>query len=163
MATFSRSRRDTAEVPHSPQAVWDVLSDPDAVARLTPLVSRIDVRDADESRATWVWHLQGVQLPGRVVDLTMTEQMSFEPHRRIGFDHAPLTHHFEAGADGCYALEPVDGHTRLTIDLTISARLPLPGLARRAVGSAMAQVLRHMGSRFAMHLLEELDRRSDAA
>lgn len=157
MATFSRSRRDSAHVPHPPQAVWDLLVDPDVVARLTPLVARIEVRDAGDASATWVWHLQGVPLAGKVIDLTMTEEMTFDPLRRIGFDHAELSHTLEAGAEGCYELEPEDGGTRLGIDLTVSARLPLPSLARPAVNAAMAQVLRFMGSRFAAHLQHELD------
>ena len=45
MATFSRTRRDTAVVSHPVDAVWDVLVDPAAVARLTPLVASIDVDD----------------------------------------------------------------------------------------------------------------------
>ena len=53
MATFSRTRRDVAEVPHPVDAVWGLLVDPDAVARLTPLVVSIDV-DGD---GRWVWCL----------------------------------------------------------------------------------------------------------
>ncbi len=154
MATFSRSRHDTADVPHGVDAVWDLLCDPAAVARMTPMVARIEA-DGD----TWVWHLRGVPLPGKVVDLTMTERMEFEPQRRIGFTHEPLTSGIVAGAEGHYALEPAESGTTLTIDLTITARLPLPGMAGPAVRSAMSQVLRHMGDRFAANMLRELDRR----
>lgn len=155
MATFSRTRRDTADIGHDVDAVWELLSEPATVARLTPLVARIEA-DGD----TWVWHLQGVPLAGRVVDLTMTEQMTFAPRTRIAFTHEPLTSGIVAGAEGHYGLEPVDDGTRLTIELTVTARLPLPAVARPAVQSAMSQVLRHMGGRFAANMLRELDHRT---
>jgi carbon monoxide dehydrogenase subunit G len=157
VAVFSRTRQDTAEIPHPVEDVWALLVDPGAVARLTPMVSRIDARGDD----VWVWCLQGVPLSGKVVDLTMTEQMSFEPQTRIDFTHEPLESGIVAGAQGFYELEPSDAGTRLTIDLTVSARLPLPGLARPAVQTAMAQVLRHMGTRFASNMLRELGGAAD--
>jgi len=155
VATFTRSRRDTADVPHPVEAVWDLLVDPDAVARMTPLVARIEARDD-----RWRWCLQGVPLPGRSLDLTMDEDMTFRPQSRIEFTHPPLERHLQAGASGHYALEPSAAGTLLTIDLTVSARLPLPGLAGPAVTTTMAQVLRQMGTRFATNLLAELERRA---
>jgi carbon monoxide dehydrogenase subunit G len=158
VATFTRNRRDTADVPHPVEAVWDLLVDPDAVARLTPMVTRIEA-DGDH----WLWCLQGVPLTGRALDLSMSETMTFEPQTRIGFTHAPLERHLQAGAEGHYGLEPIDAGTRLTIDLTVSARLPVPGVARPAVQTAMAQVLRHMGTRFAANMLAELERRGSGS
>ena len=152
MATFTRTRRDTADVPHPVDEVWNLLIDPDAIARLTPLVSKIAVDD----QGRWVWALQGVPMPGRRLDLTMTEEMAFTPQSRIEFTHAPLEDGARAGADGFYALEPIDEGTRLTIELTITARLPLPGLARPAVQATMHQVLNQMGNRFATNMLREL-------
>ena len=154
MGEFSRTRRDTAEVPHAVGAVWDVLADPAAVARLTPLVSSIDVDDQQR----WVWSLRGVPVPGRRLDLTMTEEMTFRPLTRIEFTHPPFSRAVEAGAEGHYALEPVASGTRLTIELTVTARLPLPALAAPAVHTVMHQVLDRMGDRFAANLLAELDR-----
>ncbi len=153
MATFTHTRRDTAEIPHPVEAVWDLLVDPDAIARFTPLVARIDVDD--EGR--WVWCLSRVPLPGRRLDLTMTEDMTFTPHTRIEFTHGPLTDGVRAGAEGHYGLEPTDAGTRLSIELTVSARLPIPGVARPAVQAAMQQVLNQMGNRFSAHLLAELE------
>jgi carbon monoxide dehydrogenase subunit G len=153
VATFRRTRRDTADVPHPVDAVWDLLVDPDAVARLTPLVSGIAV----DHEGRWVWSLRRVPVPGRVLDLTMTEEMTFTPQSRIEFTHAPLEDSARAGADGFYALAPVGEGTRLTIELTVTARLPLPGLARPAVEVAMQQVLTQMGNRFATNMLRELE------
>ena len=152
MATFTRTRRDTADVPHPVADVWNLLVDPDAIARLTPLVSTIAV----DGQGRWVWALQGVPVPGRRLDLTMTEVMAFTPQSRIEFTHDPLEDGARAGADGFYALEPSDEGTRLSIELTITARLPLPGLARPAVEATMHQVLNQMGNRFATNMLREL-------
>jgi carbon monoxide dehydrogenase subunit G len=152
VATFARTRRDTADVPHPVDAVWDLLVDPDAIARLTPLVAAIVVDD----QGRWVWSLQRVPVPGRRLDVTMTEEMTFTPQSRIEFSHAPLEDGVRAGADGFYALEPVDDGTRLTIELTVTARLPLPSLARPAVEATMQQVLNQMGNRFAANMLREL-------
>ncbi len=153
MATFSRTRRDVAEVPHSVDAVWALLVDPAAVARLTPLVASIDV----DGEGRWIWCLQRVPLPGRRLDLTMTEEMTFTPRSRIEFTHPPLGQGVKAGAEGHYELEPQgDDATRLGIELTVTAQLPLPGVARRAVEGAMQQVLTQMGNRFAHNMLREL-------
>lgn len=152
MATFARTRRDTADIPHPVDAVWDLLVDPDAIARLTPLVADIDV----DGQGRWVWALQGVPVPGRRLDLTMTEEMTFTPQSRIEFAHAPLDGGVRAGAEGHYALEPIDSGTRLSIELTVTARLPLPGLARPAVEATMQRVLNQMGNRFAANMLREL-------
>ena len=152
MATFTRTRKDTADVPHPVEAVWGLLVDPDAIARLTPLVSRIAVDD----QGRWVWSLQRVPVPGRLLDLSMTQEMTFTPQRRIEFTHTPLEDGARAGADGFYGLEPIDDGTRLTIEITVTARLPLPGLARPAVEATMQQVLTQMGNRFAANMLREL-------
>lgn len=152
MAIFTSTRRDVADVPHDATLVWDLLVDPGAVARLTPLVSSIEVDD----RGRWVWSLQRVPVPGRRLDLTMTEEMTFTPRSRIEFTHGPLGNGIRAGARGHYALEPDGAGTRLAIELTVSARLPLPGLARPAVEVAMQQVLGQMGNRFATNMQREL-------
>lgn len=152
MATFTRTRKDTADVPHPVEAVWGLLVDPDAIARLTPLVSRIVV----DGQGRWVWSLQRVPVPGRLLDLSMTQEMTFTPQRRIEFTHTPLEDGVRAGADGFYGLEPIDDGTRLTIEITVTARLPLPGLARPAVEATMQQVLTQMGNRFAANMLREL-------
>lgn len=155
MAVFSSTRRDVADVPHPVDAVWEILVDPAAVARMTPLVASIDV----DEQGRWVWCLQRVPLPGHRFDLAMTEEMEFTPRRRIDFRHGPLGDGSRAGAAGHYLLEPRDGATRLSIELTVTAQLPLPGLARGAVEPAMQRVLTQMGNRFAANMLDELGRR----
>jgi carbon monoxide dehydrogenase subunit G len=152
MATFTSTRRDVADVPHEVDAVWELLVDPDAVARLTPLVKSIEV----DGGGRWLWTLQRVPVSGRRFDLTMTEEMTFTPKRRIEFTHGPLGDGIRAGADGHYLLQPVDGGTRLSIEITVTAQLPLPRLTGAAVRVVMHQVLTHMGDRFADNMLAEL-------
>lgn len=152
MAVFSSTRRDVAEVPHPVDEVWAILADPSAVARLTPLVTSIEVDDQDR----WVWTLQRVPLSGRRLDLTMVEEMTFAPRSRIDYTHGPLSTTARAGAEGFYGLEQVEAGTRLSIELTVSVQLPFPSLARRAVEPAMQQVLHQMGNRFAAGMLKEL-------
>ena len=41
MATFTGRRHDVAEIPHPVEAVWELLVDPQQVARMTPLVHSI--------------------------------------------------------------------------------------------------------------------------
>ncbi len=53
-----------------------------------------------------MWCLQRVPVPGRRLDVTMTEEMTFTPQSRIEFTHAPLEDGVRAGADGFYGLEP---------------------------------------------------------
>ena len=156
MATFSGRRHDVAEVPYPVEAVWELLVDSAEVARMTPLVHSIEVDD----QGRWVWHLRKVPLLGRGIDLTMTEEMDFTPTSRIEFRHGPLGGGSRAGAEGHYALESVAGRTRLEIDLTVRAQLPVPGVTRAAVQPAMHGVLAQMGHRFAANMLAELRRRS---
>ena len=156
MATFAGRRHDVAEVPHPVDAVWDLLVDPDQVARMTPLVHAIEVDDRDR----WVWHLRKVPLLGRGVDLTMTQEMDFTPTSRIEFRHGALGPGSRAGAEGFYSLGSVPAGTRLEIDLTVRVQLPVPGLTRAAVQTAIHGVLAQMGHRFAANLLAELRRRS---
>jgi carbon monoxide dehydrogenase subunit G len=89
----------------------------------------------------------------------MTQEMTFRRPELIEFTHPPLDRVLAAGAEGSYTLEPVDQGTRLSIDLTVTARLPLPGLAAPAVHTVMQQVLDRMGSRFATNLTTELEGR----
>ncbi|WP_432476811.1 SRPBCC family protein [Nocardioides sp. GXQ0305] len=155
MATFSGRRHDVAEVPHPVEAVWELLVDPDQIARMTPLVHSIEVDEQER----WVWHLHKVPLLGRGVDLTMTQEMDFTPTSRIDFRHPPLGPRSRAGAEGHYLLAPVHGATRLEIDLTVRVQLPVPGVTRAAVQPAIHGVLVQMGHRFATNLLAELRRR----
>ena len=52
MATFTTANRSTATITADVDAVWDVLTDPDLVARLTPFLQSVE-----EEGTHWVWRM----------------------------------------------------------------------------------------------------------
>lgn len=160
MAVFEASNQSEETVPHSRESIWAVLTDPALLARLSPLVNRIDSdggRIAAEGthHAHWVWHLAGISALGITIDPSFRERMTFVDGHKIEFAHDP-EHHERAGADGRYLLDEVDGGTHLSIDLTIHVELPLPRTAGPAVRRVMHGVMQRTGDRFAHNLLEHL-------
>lgn len=152
MATFSSRNQSTAVVPAPRAAIWKVLTDPDSLARLTPLVKAIA---ADGDR--WCWQLGGISGLGITVSPNFLEQMSFVEGQRIEFRPADGEDQ-RAGAEGTYLLaDAPDGATELAIDITITVDLPLPRAARRAVEKVMATTMAKTGDRFARNLYEALD------
>jgi hypothetical protein len=58
----------------------------------------------------------------------------------LAYEHAPegmswtmVEGRLQTGQEGVYTLEPVDGATRVTYDLTIHHSLPLPGFVRSRI------------------------------
>lgn len=152
MTRFSASTQSEAVISAERDAVWDILTDPAAVTRLTPFVGQIEVVDD-----LWVWHMSGI--PGLPVSFapTFTERMHFEPRTRIDYEHAPRGRHEPAAVDGWYTLADHPEGTRLGIRLEMCVSLPLPKLAAPMVQRAIKQVLDMMGNRFASKMLAELD------
>ncbi len=153
MTTFSSRNRSKARVPARRDAIWEILSQPDSLAALTPLVKGIEA-DGD----TWCWQLAGISALGVSVAPSFTEAMSFEEGRHIGFRHDPPDKNGErAGANGNYDLrDAADGATELAIDITICVELPLPRLSRRAVEKVMATTMAKTGDAFARNLYQRL-------
>ena len=153
MVTFSSRNTSVAVVPAGRERIWAVLRDADSLAALTPLVQSIDV-----SEDVWVWHLRGISAVGVSVTPSFTELMSFDAPNQIRFAHQPPNGRNErAGAGGTYGLERIDdGHTRLSIDITLCVELPLPSLSRRVVEATIASMMQRMGDRFATNLYERL-------
>lgn len=184
MTTFSATKKSEATVAHPRQLVWEVLTDPDTVARLTPMVRSITAR-GDQ----WRWQLARMSVLGQSFELAFTEAMTYDPMSTIIFRHAPQADE-RAGTDGRYELSDagrdsagrdgadrdstgrdsagrdsggeggVDrGSTHLRIALTVTADLPFPRLAKPAVQAAMHAVLTAMGSGFGRSLEKELKTR----
>ena len=153
MTRFESRNVSEADVPSSRQAIWDVLSDPDLLARFTPLIRAIHP-DGD----LWCWQLSGISALGVEVAPSFSERMKLVDLERIDFRHDPPKGAQErAGADGVYTLEDLGhGVTRLFIDLTIWVDLPLPKLSRRAVERVMAETMDRTGDRFAQNLYRHL-------
>ena len=153
MSRFSSRNYSVAVVPTGVDALWAVLTDPSALAELTPLVARIEA-NGDQ----WSWTLVGVSALGVSAAPTFTERMTVEPRSRIVFAHDPKPGQRErAGADGVYELLEVDtSATRLSIDITAWVELPLPSFARPAVERVMATTMQRAGDRFARGLYTRL-------
>lgn len=152
MATFSCRNQSTAVVPAPRAEIWTVLSDPDALADLTPLVSGITA-DGDE----WCWQLTRIKALGVGVEPNFTERMDFREGTHIGFRHDDRATDERAGAEGTYELADTDdGGTKLSIDITIEVELPLPKVSKKAVEKVMATMMAKTGDRFARNLYERL-------
>lgn len=152
MATFSTSSRSAATVTAGVHEVWDVLTDPALVARLTPFLHT--VRPEGEH---WVWQMTKVPVLGKSFSFTFRERMDFDPKSRIDFTHDPTPGADEAaGVIGWYALREHPRGTRLETSMEITVDLPFPGLVRPAVETAMKGVIAVMGQRFSHNLLHHL-------
>jgi len=153
VARFRSRNRSRGDVPVSRERVWEVLTDPEALTELTPLLAGITT-DGDR----WCWQLVGIRALGVEVAPSFTEQMTFAAPSRIEFRHDPPPGSSErAGADGVYELtELAPDRTHLSIDLTIHVDLPLPALSRRAVEKVMDATMARTGDAFAERLARRL-------
>ena len=150
---FSARNVSMARVPVRSDEIWELITDPDTLASLTPLVASIEA-----SGSHWRWALDGIEGLGVKVEAVFTERMEFIGERRIVFTHDPPAGERErAGVEGTYDLEPAGTTaTDLKIDLTLSVDLPLPSLSRGAVEAVLGSTMRRTGQRFASNLYEEV-------
>ncbi|MCW2737481.1 SRPBCC family protein [Nocardioides sp.] len=152
MATFTARDRSSAALRSPRSEVWAALVDASLIARITPYVTSIDV-EGDK----WLWRMGTIPVLGISVAPRFTELMEFEPEDRIQFRHDPSRPDEMTAVQGTYVLaDRTDGGTDVSIDLEIACKLPLPGLARRAVEGVMVQVVKHMGVVFSRNLLKHL-------
>jgi carbon monoxide dehydrogenase subunit G len=153
MATFTTANRSTATITADVDAVWDVLTDPHLIARLTPFLKSVE-----EEGTHWVWQMTKVPVLGKSFSFTFRERMDFDEPHRIDFTHDPAPGADEAaGVTGWYALAPRPAGTHLETSMEITVELPFPGLVRPAVVTAMKGVIALMGQRFAHNLLTHLE------
>ena len=153
MATFTATTRNREVVPAGRAEIWEALTDPTLLPRLTPYLDTITV-DGHHSRG------EMTTLPVLSVSVapSFTELMEFEEHSRIEFTHDPPAGQDEkAAAEGKYHLEDAGpGRTDLSIELTLEVDLPLPRVAAPAVGRVMKGVMDRMGQKFATNLMDHL-------
>ena len=152
MTWFSARNISMSTVPVRSTEIWQLITDPDTLAALTPLV-----RSIEPSGSRWQWTLDGIDALGLNVNAVFTERMDFIDGRQIVFSHDPPSGRREsAGIEGIYDLTPVGEATDLKVDLTLSVDLPLPGLSRVAVEPLMQSLMRTTGAIFASNLYERL-------
>lgn len=147
MNSFSARNASTAMVPYSVDALWEVLTDPTTLQRLTPLVHRI-TPDGDR----WRWEMTSVPVLNQVVRPVFTALIRFEPTQRISYSPDPARSEELVAVDGVYTLAPVEDGTHLSIDIEITARMPFPRVMGPAVRAAMNVVMNQMGNGFARNL-----------
>ena len=151
MTEFTVRNRSSAAVDAAREDIWEVLTDPRLLPRLTPYLREIEV-DGDR----WRWHLSRIPVLGVAVAPSFTEVMSFDHPSSISFEHDPTRDDERTGVSGRYHLGEARSATDLSIDLTISVDLPFPALARPAVQAAMKGVVGAMGARFSTNLVRHL-------
>ena len=151
MNRFRARNTSDAVLRSDPERVWEVLTDPVLLPKLTPYLQRIDV-DGDR----WTWHLTRIPVLSATIEPTFTEVMTLDRPVRIDFTHDPERPHERTGVEGSYVLTPRDGGTHVAIDLEIWCDLSLPRISRRAVETVMHGVIAVMGKRFSTHMIHTL-------
>lgn len=151
MNRFRARNKSQATLRSSPDKVWEVLTDPVLLTKLTPYLKRIDV---DGKR--WTWNLTHIPVMSATVAPTFTEVMTFDEPTRIVFAHDPERPDERTGVEGEYLLSPDGTGTHVAIDLEIWCDLPLPKLSRIPVETVMHGVVAAMGRRFAHNMLRHL-------
>ena len=155
MTWFEAGVESTADISAPRPEVWQALTDPVLLPKLTPLLSSIDVQDDK-----WRWHMMKIAALGVSVVPVFTETMTFRDGSRIEYDHTPPEGKRErAGAQGIYKMSDVDGGTRLDISLTLRVDLPLPKASAPAVQRIMRKTMERTGAKFAQNLLTHLGAR----
>lgn len=153
MARFSVRNASSSTVPVGAHELWEIITDPNQLAALTPLIDSIEA-----DGMIWVWKLHPIEALGLKVEAEFTELMRLTELERIEFEHSPPKGHNErVGAAGIYEFTP-DGptSTALAVDLTLSVDLPVPRLAARSIEGVMRASMQATGRRFARNLYELL-------
>jgi carbon monoxide dehydrogenase subunit G len=149
---FTTTTESEAVVAAERAAIWAVLTDPQMLPRLTPLLTSIET-DGD----LWRWSMIKLKVLGVGIQPTFTERMTFTDGTRIDYAHEPPAGVYEyTGAEGWYVLEDVPDGTHLKIKLTLHVELPLSRLAGPAVTGLMNVTLQRTGERFVQNLLRHL-------
>ncbi|MFT7473967.1 MAG: carbon monoxide dehydrogenase subunit G [Verrucomicrobiales bacterium] len=154
MTQFSARTISASTVPVPSDQIWEILTDPDSLAELTPLI-----RSIEASGSRWLWTLNGIEALGMRVEAAFTESMEFTDERQIVFTHDPPQGKKEhAAVEGIYDLTPAGPNsTDLRVDLTLSVELPLPRMARPAVERVILATMRATGRQFASNLYQRLE------
>lgn len=151
MPRFSQTVLSDDQIQIAPEALWEVLVDPDLLAELTPLVDRIT-----QLEDRWTWRLVTVNALGMRAAPEFTTLIRLHDGTRIDFEPDPSAEE-RASAEGFLTVGPDgDGGARIAIDVTATVELPLPTVMGRPVRRVMFQTMKAGGTRFARNLLAHL-------
>src|SRR3954454_22833804 len=128
MTRFTASTQSAATLKSSRKDVWNALTDPELLPKLTPYLQRIDVEDDK-----WTWNVTKVPLLGKSIGTTFTEVMTFEEPHRIAFTHDKERFEEQSAVEGEYILEDAGQGCRVSIEIGVSVELPCAKVTRRAV------------------------------
>ena len=121
MNRFEAHNISTADVPAPRTAIWEVLSSPETLAELTPLLDAITV-DGDK----WCWQLGGISALGVEIAPSFTETMASPPRRPSASPTSPRRVRPSGPAPTAStpstAIDPDTTH--LEIDITLHVELP---------------------------------------
>ncbi len=153
MHRFTATNESKATVHADRAAIWNALTDPVLLPRLTPFLTSIDA-DGD----LWTWNMQKIPVLTTAISPSFTERMTFTDKERIEFRHEPPEGAVErTGVEGWYHLSDAGSSaTDLAISLSISVELPLSKRLSPAVVGAMKGVIGTMGHRFSHNLIRHL-------
>ncbi|GAA2140993.1 hypothetical protein GCM10009844_11120 [Nocardioides koreensis] len=152
MNRFAARTEAKAVVRAGRDEIWEALTDPALVARMTPFVKSIEARGEH-----WLWEMTGLEVLGVGIASAFTERMTFTDLERIEFKHDPPAGTQErTGVHGWYDLSDTEGGTHLATSLEVAVELPLPRVSSPAVTTAMKGVMATMGQRFSHNLLDHL-------
>lgn len=160
--TTFRATNQSQGVVRAPRAVlWETLTDPATLTKLTPMLQRIEVVGELDGHPLWRWTMAGIDVLGLKVRPEFTEQMVFTEPSGIDYRHAPPAGATErAAVEGWYRLTDVSDDageaTHLEINIEIKVDLPLPRVAGRAVSAAMGRVIDFTGEKFEANLYAHL-------
>lgn len=165
--TFHRGITASTEVPGTARQVYDVVRDPDFVARSAPFVRRITPLADD----VWRWEIGGIRYPGGTFTAGFTQRMTFDPPHEIAFRHDPHAgdagpgsrrgHQELAGAEGLFRTTGAEraDHVRLELEMRVEARVPAPRAAAAVVEGAIGAVLAVIRDRFVEALQHRMAQR----
>ena len=144
MTSFSASTQAEAVVLAPQQDIWDVLVDPELMARFTPFLRASPRRATTGSGScpgSTCWAEGRAGFTERMVlHRSRTASSSTTTRRPVATE--------QAGVEGWYALTPLDDGTELVTELEITLDLPLPKASGRPCGPPCSKVIDTMGDRF---------------
>lgn len=150
MPRFTQTVRSDDRISTTPDRVWAVLTDPQLLAQLTPLVDTI-TPDGD----LWRWRLTRISGLGMSAAPQFTTLVRLQEGRRIDFEPPPGARD-RASAAGFLTVQPEGEETVVAIDVTATVDLPLPRAMQRPVRALMYRTMRAGGTRFARNLVAHL-------